>query len=271
MGRARAAEAAAGAAPPAPARRPPRAAGWWWPVGRVAGIAVFVSPVLPLALGALLTLGGPWPEFGARALAAGALLLGVIVHEAGHALAARRRGLALGGVYLHLVSFAHVGRGRPQDEWRVALAGPLASLLVGALGLGVAGACGELAGLAADPARGLDRPLVLLAGVNLLMAALNLVPVLPADGGRALRALLRVRISARGADRVLGGLGLLLGLGLLGAGAWVPWLDDLWVRLLGVGLAWAAVRAWTGRPQINPPAGPPAPRRGASAASDPGA
>src|SRR5687768_16543052 len=103
----------------------------------------------------------------------------VILHELGHALTARRLGMAVGNIELHFFGgAAQVGMPRsPREEILVTAAGPAVSFVLAALGLGL----GLTTGL---------RAFVLFGAVNLLLAVFNLLPAFPSDGGRILRALL---------------------------------------------------------------------------------
>jgi Zn-dependent protease len=103
----------------------------------------------------------------------------VILHELGHALTARRLGVAVGNIELHFFGgAAQVAMPRsPREEILVAGAGPAVSFVLAALGLGL----GLTTGV---------RAFVLFGAVNLLLAVFNLLPAFPSDGGRILRALL---------------------------------------------------------------------------------
>jgi Zn-dependent protease/predicted transcriptional regulator len=109
----------------------------------------------------------------------------VLVHELAHALVAQARGIRVQDITLFLfggATRARVESRGPGDEFLIALVGPLTSGLL-------AGLFGVVAGLGGDL---LSRPLAgtlgYLAWTNLLLAAFNLVPGFPLDGGRLLRA-----------------------------------------------------------------------------------
>jgi Zn-dependent protease len=148
-----------------------------------------------------------------------ALLLSVLVHELGHALAASALGLHVDGITLHgLYTATRTGPViTPRQEWVVALGGPLASL---AAGLILGGTWlllrrpGDWFGL-----RG-------LWAVNLALGVLNLVPAFPLDGGRLLRAALRRRYDELAATRRAVWVGRLIALALL-ASAFVAGLGVL--------------------------------------------
>jgi stage IV sporulation protein FB len=105
---------------------------------------------------------------------------------------ARLRGLRVGGIFLHVVPFAYVERGKPADELRTALAGPATNVLIAAALFALPQVRGGFPWLAIE--RWIQDPLWAAFGINLLMGVLNLLPALPADGGRALRAALMLRM-----------------------------------------------------------------------------
>jgi Zn-dependent protease len=223
-------------------------------LGRIAGVDVRVHWTWAIAA-SLITLalaGNVFPaevpglsnrDYTVMAVATALLFFAsLLLHELGHALVARREGIPtreitlwmLGGVAQSDAPFE-----TPGIEARVALAGPAVSA-----GLGTAlVAAGLVAGL--PPA--LAAVLEWLGWTNLLLLAFNLLPVLPLDGGRVLRAALwRVRHSqlraTRDAARVAQVLSAaLIGLGLLGflsgGGFSALWLAFVGVFLMSAGSA----------------------------------
>lgn len=159
----------------------------------------------------------------ALAMAAlGALLvvLTTLAHELGHALEARHRGMKVEAVTLLLfggVTEMHAEDQTARDELAVAVVGPWISLVSAAVfGLlatfadqlfpdSVSGSIAQLAGV--------------LGWWNLLLAAFNLVPGAPLDGGRVLRALLWMVLGDRlRALRVSVRAGQLIGVALVAFG-----------------------------------------------------
>ncbi len=114
------------------------------------------------------------------------LLASVLVHEAAHAVVASRSGLEVKNITLKVFG-GNTELVReppdPQSELRIAMAGPIATLALlagfGAVGLGAVPA--------PDPVRAVAANLAL---INLLLLAFNLIPAIPLDGGRILRAVL---------------------------------------------------------------------------------
>jgi Zn-dependent protease len=109
----------------------------------------------------------------------------LLAHELGHATTARREGMEIDGITLWL--FGGVARFKGMfpsagAELRIALAGPAVSLLVGVV-------CTLLAWALALPTS-VDGVLAWLGYINLLLLVFNMLPALPLDGGRVLRALL---------------------------------------------------------------------------------
>jgi len=112
----------------------------------------------------------------------------VLLHELGHALVARRYGVHVSGIELSFFGGAAkmVQMPRSADhEIAIAAAGPAVSVMLAGAGLGLGGLL---------PASGLGLLLVAIGKINLWIAAFNLIPALPMDGGRILRAVLTRRI-----------------------------------------------------------------------------
>ena len=166
-------------------------------IGRFAGIRVGVNwswfVVLALIVwtlySAILPSTNPDLDEGTRAVAAiaSALLffLSLVLHEYGHALVARREGMEIDGITLWL--FGGVARFKgmfpsARAEFRIALAGPLVSLVLGLLF--VALAWSNVFPEAADASA------AWLGYINLALLVFNLLPALPLDGGRILRSAL---------------------------------------------------------------------------------
>lgn len=128
------------------------------------------------------------PGLGALKYVAGVafavlLYLSVLLHEISHAVVAQRYGLGVRSITLHFLGGAteiDSETKTPGQEFMVAVVGPLTSIAVGLVAL-------VLVPVTPD---GLLRLAVEgLAGANLVVGVLNLVPGLPLDGGRVLRSL----------------------------------------------------------------------------------
>lgn len=120
------------------------------------------------------------------------LFASVLLHEAGHAVVARRFGIGtLEIVMLPLGGLARLERQpKPAEEFWVALAGPLVNFVLGASMLAVSYAKGQSVSLD-DWTKATDANLLpRLAVANLILAFFNLLPAFPMDGGRVVRSLL---------------------------------------------------------------------------------
>jgi Zn-dependent protease len=215
-------------------------------LGRVAGVPVRADFRWFLVLGLLSALTAA--SIGARAgSAAMSIALGIgvtlvffasiFLHEFAHALAARVEKLQVVEIVLHpfggLTRFRHEPQ-TPRAEFRIAIAGPAASLLLAVFfaGLTAAANSGGLDILAAL--------LLLLALSNFLLAVFNLLPGYPLDGGRVLRAYLwKNGRDLNEATIQTGRIGQAIAIVLIVLGAFivVVWLDlftGIWAALVGV-------------------------------------
>jgi Zn-dependent protease len=172
------------------------------PVGRVLGIPVFMNGSM-LLLAALVTL--VYGNYVRDELALRdpfgyvvgfgfvlCLLGSVLLHELGHALTARRFGIGVRGITLELLGgWTEMDRDAPTPriDALVSLAGPAVSLVLG----GIATA----ATLALPDRTAVGQIAFQLAASNILVALFNVLPGLPLDGGRALRAALWALIKDR--------------------------------------------------------------------------
>ena len=166
-------------------------------------------------------------------VAALGFFVSILLHELGHAVQARRDGVAVDGITLWV--FGGVARmsGQPPSamaELRVALAGPAVSLVLGVVFL--------LAALALALPPAVDGTLFWLAQMNLYLLAFNLLPAFPLDGGRVARALLWARrgsfVSAtRTASAVGRGFAQLFIVGGLALAIFVGDFGGLWLAFIG--------------------------------------
>jgi len=144
----------------------------------------------------------------------------VLLHEFGHALAARRYGIPTPTItLLPIGGVAQLQRmpEEPGEEMVVAAAGPLVNVVIaGALYLAVGGGA-DLSALAhlEEQHYGMMNKLL---GVNVFLVLFNLIPAFPMDGGRMLRALLAMRMPYATATRAAATVGqtLAFGFGLMG-------------------------------------------------------
>ena len=147
-----------------------------WRLGTVLGFPVEINLSFILLLALVFFAFGGMPGVILMLLVFGSVLL----HELGHAVVARQLGVRVSGIELSFFGGAAKMIQLPRTathELLIAAAGPAVSLVLGGLGLGL-GALTHISLLA------------WLSWTNLIIAGFNLIPALPMDGGRILRALL---------------------------------------------------------------------------------
>lgn len=146
-------------------------------------------------------------------LLAVAVFFGVLLHELGHALTARAQGAQVKGIVLMVlggVTEIEHPKATPGQQFRVAIAGPLVSAALGGLALAPL----LIDGLPVE----LHLGLLLFGAINLFIAAFNLIPAFPMDGGRILRAALRSKFSETKATDIAAIIGRVLAAGAIAQG-----------------------------------------------------
>ncbi len=176
-------------------------------------------------------------------LAATGLFASIVLHELAHSWVGRRLGLEIHGITLFVFGGAAELAEEPKSartEFLMAAAGPLASVVLAigfhslAVALEAIGGSGPLSGV-----------LRYLAGINAILAAFNLLPAFPLDGGRILRAALWAwRGSMLWATRVAAGVGGAIGLLLVVLGIVSviggEFVGGMWSFLIGLFIRSAA-------------------------------
>src|SRR5450631_2237417 len=187
---------------------------WSISAGRIFGVElrIHLSFVFLLVFVALTESAPPNPMNPGRSLALVGIIFGcVILHELGHALVARREGihpkaiilLPIGGVTL--LDETQQAPDPKSQAWkrdiRIAMAGPLVNLAIAAGAAGIFYLVAPQVNLWAGPyvhSSNLARSFV---WANLWLAAFNLLPAYPMDGGRVLRALFARRMDSVSATK----------------------------------------------------------------------
>ncbi len=187
--------------------------GWSWSLGRIFGIETRVHATFLLLVA--------WAAFSAisqgATLAAAlvsvvfllAVFASVLLHEFGHALTARRFDIETRQIILSpLGGLAQLESGimPPRTELWVALAGPAVSFGLAGVFFGLAGITGDF-----SPTTFIGA----LAWANLMIAAFNMLPAFPMDGGRVFRAALALRIGYRRATEVAATVGRYAGVAMM--------------------------------------------------------
>ena len=196
---------------------------WSWSIGKFAGIEtrVHATFLLLLAWVGIST----WMSASSLLAVIGGLVLtlavfgSVLLHELGHALTARRFGIATRGITLLPIGGVAQLEGaprNPREELYVAAAGPAVNVVLAVIFGALAFVLGAFAG---GPVLAFATELVgTLAIANVLLGAFNMLPAFPMDGGRVLRALLERRKGRLWATEVAAriGKGFALVFGVIG-------------------------------------------------------
>ena len=175
--------------------------------------SLITEGIMPWILGTVVALG---------------LFAGVLIHELAHSLVARRKGIKINNITLMIfggIATMEEGVPDPKAELPMALVGPIASLVVGLVCIGIAYAV---------PAATKNPPLAgvvifvfgYLGVLNIILFAFNLLPAFPMDGGRVLRAWLAERMPLHRATKIAAdiGKGFAIVFGLIGLFFFSPFL-----------------------------------------------
>ena len=219
------------------------------PIARLFGIEIRVSLTWAVLVAIVTILGAQQAAFTAPGLpVAGQWLIGVaiafgflvsvIAHELAHALVGRRYGVDQRSITLGFVGgLAPLTIQAPnaRAELAIALAGPVLSLIAGAVLVGG----GVLAGILAPGVGALASSLIVLGALNVILGVISLLPGMPLDGGRVIRALAWARTGDRDrASAVTARVGRLLGFAVMGVGIAMALADLTTEGLLVVALGW---------------------------------
>jgi Zn-dependent protease/predicted transcriptional regulator len=179
----------------------------------------------------------------------------LLAHELSHAVVAKARGLPIHKITLFLLGgVAQIEKEAtdPSTEFWMAIVGPITSAVIGLIMLGIARGVGWTAGV--QPQAPAIALLVWLGYINLALAAFNMIPGFPLDGGRVLRAILwwimhNMERATRAAARVGQVIAVLfIAFGILrffqGAGLGGLWLAFIgWFLMQAAGASYVQVRA----------------------------
>lgn len=228
-----------------------------WTIGKIAGIRIridwtwsiiFVLVTVSLAIGYFpavfpgLSVGIYWALGVVSSLL---LFASVLAHELAHSVVATNQGLPVESITLFVFGGVSQIEEEPHtagDEFRMAVVGPVTSLVLGGIFYGAFLLISPMSGPAAAVAQ-------YLGIINLALGVFNLLPGFPLDGGRVLRAILwgatgNLRRSTRIASLVGQGFAFLLifsGIALLFSG---NFLAGIWLAFIGWFLNNAAVQSY---------------------------
>jgi Zn-dependent protease/predicted transcriptional regulator len=165
------------------------------------------------------------------------LFASVLAHELAHALMARAEGLGTGSITLYMFGGLASLNGQPaqpSSEFKIAVVGPAASFIIGTTFF-----LANVIFLYGTTHRALGQVLRHLGLVNWLLAGFNILPGLPLDGGRVLRAALwRYNKNFRAATQIAVRSGLMIALTLVVWGIYsflkVDWVMGMWMAIIGL-------------------------------------
>ncbi len=193
-------------------------------IGSAWGIPIELHITFILLIAAVFVLSLPTDQFYTFFIVL-LLFVFVVFHELAHSVVARHYGIKVRKIILYPiggVSEIEEIPDNPAQEWRMAVAGPLTSLVLGF----------ALFAIGAVSAPNLLSPTVFvsitgnviydLASLNILLGFFNLIPAFPMDGGRVFRALLAERMKYSDATRYAVTIGRVFGILMVVAGVIFP-------------------------------------------------
>lgn len=225
-------------------------------IGRFAGIEIGIhytwlfAFILFAWLFAQLTYPAAFPDWNTAAYwIAGVvtslmIFISVLIHELSHSLVAIKRGMRVTSIIFFIfggVSNIENEPDKARDEFIMSVVGPLSSVVLGGIFLGLFYALASPTG-EATPVTGV---IFYLGVINLLLAAFNIIPGFPLDGGRVFRSIIwgitkNLRLAtviAGNLGRVIGWAMILLGIALiLGINVWIfqgGFIGGLWMIFIG--------------------------------------
>jgi Zn-dependent protease/CBS domain-containing protein len=164
------------------------------------------------------------------------LFASIVLHELSHSLVANWYRLPMRGITLFIFGGVAEMGGEPESpkvEFLMAIAGPIASIVIG-------GICAFWANAASGrwPVE-IVAVLSYLGWINLVLAAFNLIPAFPLDGGRILRSILwHFQKDLRSATRIASRIGWVFGFAMMAFGAWKflngNIVGGMWYFLIGM-------------------------------------
>jgi Zn-dependent protease len=224
-------------------------------LARVFGVRIGVHPSWLVILFLIIwSLSDYFGDFALAVVSAFLFFLSILLHELGHAVVAIRNGIPIAGIDLWLfggVAKMERDTDSPGVEFKVAVAGPLVTLVIaaGCFGAGTLldNADDVFATTSFDNAATSDAVAVLgwLAFVNFWLLVFNLIPGFPLDGGRIARAIAWWRTGDRNrATRLAARLGRGFAYLMMAAGAFLfvqgELVSGVWLAFIGILLNQAA-------------------------------
>jgi Zn-dependent protease/predicted transcriptional regulator len=173
----------------------------------------------------------------------------VLAHELMHSIVSQRQGVPVQSITLFFlggVSQITSEPKQPRDEFRMAVVGPLSSLVIGGIFLGIYFGWRSADTFAAQFVTGIAYWLGI---INLFLGVFNLIPGFPLDGGRVLRSLIWWRSgNLKSATRIASNIGRAVGFIFIFIGIWFiftgNWINGILLALIGWFVESAAVGSY---------------------------
>jgi Zn-dependent protease/CBS domain-containing protein len=173
----------------------------------------------------------------------------VLVHELMHSIVSQRQGIPVQSITLFIfggVSQITSEPKQPGDEFRMAIVGPVSSLAIGGILLGV---YFQWRSVDTFAVQFITAIAYWLGYINLVLGVFNLIPGFPLDGGRVLRSLIWWRSgNLTSATRIASNIGRGVGFLFIFGGIYFiftgNWVNGIWLALIGWFLESAAVGSY---------------------------
>ncbi|MEL6656642.1 MAG: M50 family metallopeptidase [Bacteroidota bacterium] len=244
-----------------------------WQIGRIAGIPLqFHWSFLLVGVWLLYDSWQPgggirWDNFQWLLIWVGTVFLAVLLHELGHALAARRWKIKTQKIVLYPIGGGAFLERMPEEPWQeitIALAGPAVNFILAAILVPFIWWSGNenlslLLQLFLNPQGNIvvfdaatwEYLIVVFFLLNLLLGAFNLIPAFPLDGGRVLRAVLSKYFSRTRATIVAGRVGMVGALILLIAALFLSDIVFAVGAIFVFALAWIEIQVQRRRERLS--------------------
>lgn len=174
----------------------------------------------------------------------------VVIHEMCHSLVAIKEGIQIQSITLFFLGGVSQMTTEPKtakDEFRMAAAGPLSSLVLGVIFIGL---FLSLNGMASAPAQFVAAVAYYIGYINIFLGIFNLIPGFPLDGGRVFRSLIWWRTkNLQKATKISSYLGRAIGYLFFTSGVFLIFMNDfsngIWLALIGWFLESAAMGSYS--------------------------
>ena len=173
----------------------------------------------------------------------------VLVHEIMHSLVAIRQGTNVEAITLFFLGGVSRITNEPKtakDEFRMAIAGPLSSLVLGGISLSIFFALRDSSIIAYQFVAAIT---FYLGYINIFLGVFNLIPGFPLDGGRVLRSIIWWHgKNLRNATKIASNIGRAVGFLFIFGGIYLiftnNWFNGVWLALIGWFLESTAVGSY---------------------------